>query len=127
MLSLPFLIGYDYFMWVDEPPLGVVKGFMENSNYGLVSEDGKPYAELTQAFAALHRDPVAARLRPPPMRRAQSRRVSARWRKSRVRWAARPHRRSVCASAASGSVRRSTSWSRFAAMTERCAGAKCRV
>lgn len=71
MLSLPFLIGYDYFMWVDEPPLGVVKGFMENSNYGLVSEDGKPYAELTQAFAALHRDPVAARLRPPPVRRAQ--------------------------------------------------------
>ena len=71
MLSLPFLIGYDYFMWVDEPPLGVVKGFMENSNYGLVSEDGKPYAELTQAFAALHCDPVAARLRPPPARRAQ--------------------------------------------------------
>lgn len=67
MLSLPFLIGYDYFMWVDEPPLGVVKGFMENSNYGLVNEDGQPYAELTQAFAELHRDSVAARLRPAPV------------------------------------------------------------
>ena len=66
MLSLPFLIGYDYFMWVDEPPLGVVKGFMENSNYGLVNEDGKVYGLLTAAFAEIHRDPVATRLVPPP-------------------------------------------------------------
>ena len=50
MLALPFLIGYDYFMWVDEPALGVSAKFPEDSNYGLVNEDGKPYELLTAAF-----------------------------------------------------------------------------
>ena len=61
MLALPFLIGYDYFMWVDEPALGVSAKFPEDSNYGLVNEDGKPYELLTAAFAGVHRD--AGRLR----------------------------------------------------------------
>ncbi len=54
MLSLPFMIGYDYFMWVDEPALGISAKFPENSNYGLVNERGEPYGALTAMFARLH-------------------------------------------------------------------------
>ena len=61
MLALPFLVGYDYFMWVDEPPEGISDAFPEDSNYGLVNERGEAYGELTEMFAALHRDLGAAR------------------------------------------------------------------
>ena len=53
-LSLPFLVGYDYFMWVDEPANGISSAFPENTNYGLVSEKGVPYPELTGMFERLH-------------------------------------------------------------------------
>ena len=53
-LSLPFLIGYDYFMWADEPYNGIAKSFPENTNYGLVSEKGVPYGEITSMFERLH-------------------------------------------------------------------------
>lgn len=53
-LSLPFFIGYDYFMWVDEPYSGISRLFPENTNYGLVSERGVPYPEITAMFAKLH-------------------------------------------------------------------------
>ena len=56
MLSLPFLVGYDYFMWVDEPPEGISDAFPEDSNYGLINEKGEAYPEITQMFARLHRD-----------------------------------------------------------------------
>ena len=56
LLSLPFMIGYDYFMWVDEPALGISYNFPEDSNYGLVNERGEPYPELTAMFTRLHRD-----------------------------------------------------------------------
>ena len=42
MLAMPFILGYDYFMWVDEPALGISKLFPEDSNYGLINEDGPP-------------------------------------------------------------------------------------
>ncbi len=69
LLSLPFMIGYDYFMWVDEPALGISKAFPENSNYGLVNEDCEPYTLLTQMFTELHRDVGAWRNRPLPLPR----------------------------------------------------------
>ena len=56
MLSLPFLVGYDYFMWVDEPPEGISDAFPEDSNYGLINERGEAYPELTSMFARLHRE-----------------------------------------------------------------------
>jgi hypothetical protein len=56
MLSLPFLLGYDYFMWVDEPALGISDAFPEDSNYGLVNEANMPYPLITSMFAALHKD-----------------------------------------------------------------------
>lgn len=71
MLSLPFLLGYDYFMWVDEPALGITAVFPEDSNYGLINEDGAPYEQLTSMFASLHRDAGALRFQPPPAPRAR--------------------------------------------------------
>jgi len=59
-LALPYMVGYDYFMWVDEPPEGISDAFPEDTNYGLVSEEGKPYP-LTEVFARLQRDPLATR------------------------------------------------------------------
>lgn len=61
MLAMPFLVGYDYFMWVDEPAPGISELFPEDSNYGLVNEDGVPYPLLTAALTSVHRD--ASRLR----------------------------------------------------------------
>ena len=60
-LRMPFMIGFDYFMWVDEPALGISETFPENTNYGLVTEDGKPYAPLVSALSRVNRD--AAKLR----------------------------------------------------------------
>ncbi|MCX7012302.1 MAG: beta-galactosidase [Candidatus Sumerlaeota bacterium] len=50
ILRLPFMVGSDYFMWSDEPPQGVRSTFPENSNYGLVNVDDKPYPLLTEAL-----------------------------------------------------------------------------
>ncbi len=61
LFSLPFLVGHDYFMWQDDPPLGFNQHFHENSNYGLVNLRDEPYAELTAMFARVHGE--AARLR----------------------------------------------------------------
>ncbi len=70
MLSLPFLLGYDYFMWVDEPALGISTPFPEDSNYGLINEDGAPYALLTEMFADLHREAGLWRFKPAPQPKA---------------------------------------------------------
>ncbi|HOH29039.1 MAG TPA: hypothetical protein PLC40_05155 [Candidatus Hydrogenedentes bacterium] len=49
MFSLPFMVGSNYFMWADEPALGISSTFPEDSNYGLVNVDDAPYPELTDA------------------------------------------------------------------------------
>lgn len=54
MVSLPCVVGYDYFMWVDQPPEGLRPSFGENSNYGLVSEKGVVYREVTEALKSVH-------------------------------------------------------------------------
>ena len=46
----PYVVGDDYFMWVDEPKLGIGKEFGEDSNYGLVSDSGVPWAEVVEVF-----------------------------------------------------------------------------
>lgn len=59
LLALPFMVGYDYFMWVDEPALGISKKFPEDSNYGLVNERGEPYREITEMFARINAEAEA--------------------------------------------------------------------
>ena len=67
-LSVPSIVGHSYFMWVDEPALGISKALPEDSNYGLVSERDEPYP-LVKAFERVH--PHIARLHrsPPPQER----------------------------------------------------------
>jgi len=48
IFRLPFIVGSDYFMWVDEPALGISSTFPEDSNYGLVNERDEAYEALTQ-------------------------------------------------------------------------------
>jgi hypothetical protein len=48
MADLPFIAGYHYFMWADEPPLGISSAFPEDSNYGLVNEKDEPYPVFTK-------------------------------------------------------------------------------
>lgn len=62
ILRMPFMVGYDYFMWVDEPALGITPEFPENSNYGLINENSEPYKELVATFSMLHRRAAALRL-----------------------------------------------------------------
>lgn len=53
-MAHPHVVGYDWFMWQDEPALGInIDG--EDSNYGLVNERSEPYRELVEMFTALHR------------------------------------------------------------------------
>jgi len=54
ILSLSFMIGYDYFMWVDQPVLGISSAFPENSNYGITNEDGVPYAGLVRVLSKIN-------------------------------------------------------------------------
>ncbi len=54
MFRLPFVVGSNYFMWVDEPAQGISKAFPENSNYGLVNEHDEPYAPLVEAAKRLN-------------------------------------------------------------------------
>ena len=64
LLSQPYVLGYSYFMWVDQPALGTNGENPEDSNYGLVSEDGVPYAALTDMFARLHTEVRGGTKRP---------------------------------------------------------------
>lgn len=56
VLALPFMVGYDYFKWVDQPALGCSRAFAEDTNYGLVDVNDEPYGKLVSMFARLHRD-----------------------------------------------------------------------
>jgi len=52
MAELPYIIGWDWFQYYDQPPGGRFDG--ENSNYGLVSIDGTLYKELAEAMKKLN-------------------------------------------------------------------------
>jgi hypothetical protein len=54
VFALPFMVGSDYFMYVDQPALGISSTFPEDSNYGLVKESDEPWPELTSAAAELN-------------------------------------------------------------------------
>ena len=69
LLSLPFFVGYSYFRWLDQPAEGISKYFPENTNYGLVSEEGVPYRGLTEMFARVQGDAMRWHGAPPPEER----------------------------------------------------------
>jgi len=63
MADLPFLIGYHYFMWADEPALGISTGFPEDSNYGLVNEKDETYEILVRAATEVNRSAASRHAR----------------------------------------------------------------
>jgi hypothetical protein len=54
MADLPFMVGYHYFMWADEPARGISATFPEDSNYGLVNEKDETYETLVKTAAAVN-------------------------------------------------------------------------
>lgn len=52
--QLPFMVGYNYFMWVDEPELGISSTFPEDSNYGLVDVNDDPWDTLVAKATAVN-------------------------------------------------------------------------
>ncbi len=59
LFAMPYMVGSDYFMWVDEPELGISSTFPEDSNYGLVDVNDRPWPELTSMAAKLNHRAVA--------------------------------------------------------------------
>lgn len=55
LLALPFMVGTSWFMWADEPALGVTDSFPENSNYGLVDVRHRPYLRVASALGSVNR------------------------------------------------------------------------
>jgi len=72
MLAQPFLVGYDYFMWVDEPAAGISSAHPENTNYGLLNEEGEIYRQLVAMMKDIQCDVAAYRRRPVPDARPSS-------------------------------------------------------
>ncbi len=63
MADLPFVVGYHYFMWMDEPALGISSTFPEDSNYGLVNEQDEPYDVFTKVVTEVNRQAAARHAR----------------------------------------------------------------
>jgi hypothetical protein len=55
LFALPFMVGSDYFMWADEPALGISSTFPEDSNYGLVDVNDDAWPDLTRTAARVNR------------------------------------------------------------------------
>lgn len=51
LLALPFSLGYDFFMYPDEPSTA---DSTENMNYGLVAANDEPYEVMTKMFTRLN-------------------------------------------------------------------------
>ena len=56
LLAMPYMVGYVYFMWLDQPKEGITKAFPENSNYGLVNGEDEPYQLLVDALSSVQSD-----------------------------------------------------------------------
>lgn len=69
LLSQSGVVGYGYFMWLDQPSAGIRQTFPEDCNYGLVREDGSVYEELTQMFRMVHSQAAQIRIGGTPTER----------------------------------------------------------
>jgi hypothetical protein len=65
LFSHPNVVGSSFFMYADEPALGVSKSFPENSNYGLVSEMDRPYVPLVHAATEVNATVSTIHANPP--------------------------------------------------------------
>ncbi|MCK6487423.1 MAG: hypothetical protein L6R48_03615 [Planctomycetes bacterium] len=70
--SAPFIVGHQWFCLLDEPAEGISDGYPEDSNYGFLDVQDRPYPLLAAtatavntAAGALHRTGVARGLAPP--------------------------------------------------------------
>ncbi|MGN0847233.1 MAG: hypothetical protein ACI4RA_07605 [Kiritimatiellia bacterium] len=70
LLVLPYVAGWNYFRWVDQPASGIARHNREDTNYGLVNERNEPYQPLVDVFTRLQRNVAAYRSQPPPQRKA---------------------------------------------------------
>ncbi|RLI24321.1 beta-agarase, partial [Candidatus Bathyarchaeota archaeon] len=52
LLTLPFILGYHWFQYMDQPKEGRFDG--ENSNFGLVKIDDEPYRLLVETFKQIN-------------------------------------------------------------------------
>ncbi len=52
LFNMPFLVGSEFFMWVDPPAEGLTKSYKLDTNYGLVNEKDEPYALVTSVAKA---------------------------------------------------------------------------
>eukprot|EP00727_Mastigamoeba_balamuthi_P012898 m51a1_g8230 hypothetical protein (1319) ;mRNA; f:40945-49548 len=53
-MGLPFIVGDSYFMFIDEPALGISSTFPEDSNYGLVDVNDNEWSELVASCSKLN-------------------------------------------------------------------------
>lgn len=60
-MSMPYMLGLNWYKHGDDPKLGIRRNFPENSNYGLVNEKNEPYKELTDTFRRVQSDIDTAR------------------------------------------------------------------
>ncbi len=63
MADLPFMVGYHYFMWADEPAPGISSTFPEDSNYGVVNEKDETYETLVKTATEVNRAAAARHAR----------------------------------------------------------------
>lgn len=59
LFALSFMVGSNYFMYIDQPALGISETFPEDSNYGLVDVLDEPWEELTRTAAEVNAQALA--------------------------------------------------------------------
>lgn len=66
MYGLPYMAGYLFFKWSDQPYYGRKSEKSENTNYGLVNANDEPYAEVTSVLKEIQTNGAKWRREPPP-------------------------------------------------------------
>lgn len=66
MYGLPYMAGYLFFKWSDQPYYGRKSEKSENTNYGLVNADDEPYPEVTAVLKEIQTNGAKWRRTPPP-------------------------------------------------------------
>lgn len=66
MYGLPYMAGYLFFKWSDQPYYGRKSEKSENTNYGLVNWKDEPYEEVTAVLKEIQTNGAKWRKMPPP-------------------------------------------------------------